>query len=620
MRQVRMARTHFHFGISARAQVGRWQRLKEQEVETHLRGSQAEAAKQARSRLIRVVMHDLRSPLLAVSNVAETLGDLGSEVSMGDRRVTTGLEALRTCTTLIENIVADLLDFERIDSGRMVLVKRSFSIDALLRDTRLAFVPLVAKKGIRLEMGEVPASVAGSFYMGDARRLLQCLSNGISNAAKFTDSGGVIKINAWTTPHADERWQRVHLAVIDSGMGLTKEELKKLSEGGVFTQVGKGQLQGRGGTGLGLNIVRHILDLHDRSVLSIHSKGEGKGTTFEMQLNLEVATAAGSAVAGAGNSYRVVEAAAGRHMGRQLSHDATTSGSRESSTLVRASSTGKSRTSSPPCTSSYSAAQGPDAVHEMVEEDSADEEEDSAGERMRSRGREVSLLQSDGSETPARREGRPCRCLHVEDDMMLQLTFQARLFDRLGVDYDTAENGKIAVDLMDKAEREGKPYTLVIMDNQMPVLTGTEAGALMRKKGYKGLIIGVTGDPEGSLERENFLESGGLDECVDKSLMAMHILEEYILSQKGGKPDPDHPLPQTGLRVSYGRLESSGDGRRHSAAGQSPLEVEQGVRNSNRLRGAADRNSVGSRRRSSGIAANRLSIGSTQSFSKDDLA
>ena len=95
-----------------------------------------------------------------------------------------------------------------------------------------------------------------------------------------------MEISVTESAHTREGWHRVHIRVTDSGIGLDQTELEKLRAGDVFTQVGRGQMQGNGGTGLGLNIARHILQLHNNSVLSLYSVGHRKGTCFEIQLSL----------------------------------------------------------------------------------------------------------------------------------------------------------------------------------------------------------------------------------------------------------------------------------------------------------------------------------------------
>jgi len=391
-------------------------------------------------------------------------------VPLGEPQTRRHLETLRTCSSIMEGIVSDMLDFERIDSGRMTLVHRPFSLERLFADAQITFTPLCARKGVALDFEPLPESVATKRFVGDARRLLQCVSNGLSNANKFCDPGGKIRVRAWRTAHARDGWARVHIAIIDDGIGLDASELRTLQAGGAFAQVGRGQLQGNGGTGLGLTIVRHILKLHHGSELSIYSKGHRQGTTFELIVSMPLAT-------------REDEAA-----GRSVALSPLPS----------------SRTRSPPTGTRSSTAlvfplDSPGAVAQPVPE--------------------------------------PVRCLHVEDDMMLQLSVQARLFSRHNVPCDVANHGQEALELCAQRVAAGNPpYAFVLMDNQMPTMSGAVATRMLRSQGFEGRIIGMTGDPPGSTDREEF-ENAGLDECVDKTPEGLELVERYLLEHVVGRRD-----------------------------------------------------------------------------------
>eukprot|EP00306_Pavlova_sp_CCMP459_P015030 CAMPEP_0185201416 /NCGR_PEP_ID=MMETSP1140-20130426/49202_1 /TAXON_ID=298111 /ORGANISM="Pavlova sp., Strain CCMP459" /LENGTH=228 /DNA_ID=CAMNT_0027768803 /DNA_START=15 /DNA_END=701 /DNA_ORIENTATION=- len=119
----------------------------------------------------------------------------------------------------------------------------------------------------------------------------------------------------------------------------------------------------------------------------------------------------------------------------------------------------------------------------------------------------------------------PVRCLHVEDDVMLQMTLGARLFSRSGLECDVAEDGQAAVDLV--KSRGMHEYSIIVIDNQMPRCGGEEATRRLRAIGYRGLVIGMTGDPVGSPDRTAF-EAAGLDECTDKTLEGMEVVSTHI--------------------------------------------------------------------------------------------
>ncbi|KAJ1617221.1 hypothetical protein T492DRAFT_1101500, partial [Pavlovales sp. CCMP2436] len=118
------------------------------------------------------------------------------------------------------------------------------------------------------------------------------------------------------------------------------------------------------------------------------------------------------------------------------------------------------------------------------------------------------------------------RVLHVEDDAILRKTFELRVLNKLGVPFDVAVNGAEAVRFIIDEKRE---FALVVMDNQMPVLIGTKATRALREGGFRGVIIGMTGDPKGCSERDEF-EASGLTECVDKDTSGIQRVAQLISS------------------------------------------------------------------------------------------
>jgi len=324
-------------------------------------------------------------------------------------------------------------------------------------------------------------------------------------------------VRVWTSPHASEGWTRLHLAVVDNGIGLSREEHEVLLKGEVFTQVGKGQLQGRGGTGLGLNIVRHILRLHDESELFINSKGLWQGTTFEMRINLHHTHATSTNLSSADQDFL---------------QQRTTKSAREQVASRFSHGQGAQRANSSSHSSVDAVSQSPFSNLLGYHGPSASPPSHRASHKAEDRVTSGLELSSEFSFSQGAVESR-CSVLHVEDDLMLQMTFRVMLFERLGALSTTASNGQEALQMLREQEASGHPYTLVVMDNQMPIMGGAETGAAMRQAGFTGVMIGITGDPEGSPERDNFRDRAGLDECVDKTQAGMQLIENHILSQLG---------------------------------------------------------------------------------------
>mmetsp|Transcript_427 Transcript_427/g.1178 ORF Transcript_427/g.1178 Transcript_427/m.1178 type:complete len:348 (+) Transcript_427:1303-2346(+) len=326
----------------------------------------------------------------------------------------------------------------------------------------LTFGNLAQEKGV--DMVVLPAASGpltdGTLHIGDFNRLLQCANNAVSNALKFTDPGGRVQVSM-THVASTAGPGHVVFSVTDTGVGLSGEELNKLNEGSAFTQVGQGQMQGNGGTGLGLVITRELLHKHDGSELKLDSPGHGHGTTCDMILRLPTAP------------RRAEREACAAHEGKS------------------------------------EAAHGC-AAHLPLPPD--------------------------------------FRVLYVEDDNVLRTMFALRVFRKLGIPYDEATNGKMAVELAVARWQEGQAYNFIFMDNQMPVLTGELATRQLRDAGYTGQVIGMTGDPLGSEERARF-ESAGLNVCVDKDDNGVEYVRNILVAHAMPSPAFDTAHQEEGAVI-----------------------------------------------------------------------
>jgi signal transduction histidine kinase len=254
-----------------------------------------EIATRARSRVIRVVMHDISTPLLSFANIIEELSSLPADTRLGDDEVELSLDALSSCTELVQHIVSDFCDFERIESGNLVLVHAPFRAEQLQRMTHATFSTIAQAKGVRLVLDDLDAEARGALLVGDLRRIEHCLNNGMSNAIKHTPSGGVVRITVSLIPHEGGReWTTLRIAVRDTGVGLSADELGVLCQEEAFVKVGRGQMLGEGGSGLGIALSRRIMRLHNGSTLKLLSRGPTLGFTYEMLVVCKLSADSGS--------------------------------------------------------------------------------------------------------------------------------------------------------------------------------------------------------------------------------------------------------------------------------------------------------------------------------------
>jgi signal transduction histidine kinase/ActR/RegA family two-component response regulator len=236
-----------------------------------LRREELERSNRLKDDFLGIVSHELRTPLSAILGWARMLkrGIVGTEPAR-ER----ALEAIERNATLQARLVDDLLDVSRIVSGKLELetsgVDLASVIDAAIDSVRPA---LIAKDlDVRLSLAHEGVTV-----LGDARRLQQVIWNLLTNAIKFTPNGGRIEIRL-------ERADRAaRLTVRDNGIGIPGDVLPHVFER--FKQADGSATRQHGGLGLGLSIVRHVIEAHGGSV-DARSEGPGKGTEVVVDLPL----------------------------------------------------------------------------------------------------------------------------------------------------------------------------------------------------------------------------------------------------------------------------------------------------------------------------------------------
>ncbi|HKZ74741.1 MAG TPA: ATP-binding protein [Steroidobacteraceae bacterium] len=251
----------------------------------------AEAANRMKDDFLSVVSHELRAPLNAIGGWAGVLR-LGRLDAAGIEKAATIIEKnVRAQAKMIE----DLLDVSRIASGKFRFERRAFDPVVAVEGAVEALRPTADTKGVRLALAK---SAQPATILGDPSRLQQAVWNLVSNAVKFTEGGGEICVTLARRDGVAE------VEVRDTGAGITADLLPQLFER--FRQ-GSGTSPRRfGGLGLGLAMVRHIVELHGGEV-EARSDGEGHGATFVIRIPLanerrEASTAAGARPERAGHA------------------------------------------------------------------------------------------------------------------------------------------------------------------------------------------------------------------------------------------------------------------------------------------------------------------------------
>ncbi|HOV02761.1 MAG TPA: ATP-binding protein [Kaistiaceae bacterium] len=248
-------------------------------VEAALRHArdEAEAASRAKSRFLATVSHEIRTPLNGILGMAALLSDtrLSAEQATYARAIETSGEALLS-------LIEDVLDFSRIEAGRLELAPTGFEPRRLAEEVGELLAPRAHGKGIEIASRVAPD--VPEKLVGDAARLRQVLLNLAGNGIKFTEAGGVlVSVAVDSGDPADAERCRLVFEVRDTGVGIAEADAERLFEEFEQTDLGRR----RGGTGLGLAISRRIVELMGGEMTL--SSEPGKGSRFAFAIDLPVA-------------------------------------------------------------------------------------------------------------------------------------------------------------------------------------------------------------------------------------------------------------------------------------------------------------------------------------------
>ncbi|HEY9697932.1 MAG TPA: PAS domain S-box protein [Trichocoleus sp.] len=235
---------------------------------------QAEAVNRIKDEFLAVLSHELRSPLNPILGWTKLLRMRQFDEKMTERALDTIERNAKLQTQLIE----DLLDISRILRGKMSLHNHPVNLTAVI-EAAIETVSLAAEaKGIIVQL---PPGLPPFYVLGDASRLQQVMWNLLSNAIKFTPYGGKVAVQVVEVESVDRQTNLAQITVSDSGKGIASEFLPFVFES--FRQADSSTTRTYGGLGLGLAIVRHLVELHGGTVRA-ESLGEGQGATFIVQL------------------------------------------------------------------------------------------------------------------------------------------------------------------------------------------------------------------------------------------------------------------------------------------------------------------------------------------------
>jgi len=237
----------------------------------------AENANKAKSVFLAYMSHEIRTPMNSIMGFSE----LALETPKDDAapQVREYLNKIKDSTKWLLNIVNDILDISKVESGKMELENVPFTLEEVFSRCQSVILPIIKDKHLELSVYAEPTT--GKKLLGDPVRLYQVLMNLLSNAVKFTNTGKIIV--ASTVKSSNNNKTTVYFEVKDTGIGMTDEQIQKVFS--PFIQADSSTTRNYGGTGLGLSITKNIVELMGGELKVTSSPGSGSSFSFEIIFN-----------------------------------------------------------------------------------------------------------------------------------------------------------------------------------------------------------------------------------------------------------------------------------------------------------------------------------------------
>ena len=230
-----------------------------------------ETADRQKDEFLAMLAHELRNPLAAIRNAMELL----TRMIPTESRIQSALGMTKRQVAQLCRLVDDLLDVSRITQRRIELKRRTIDLPSIIAHAVETVEPLLKEK--QIEISITTSSNQPLHVNGDPARLTQCVVNVLTNAAKYTDFGGLIRVQTSAINSA------AVIEIADNGAGIAPDLLPRIFD--LFVQGDRTLDRSQGGLGIGLSVVKRLVEMHDGVVVA-RSAGLGQGSAFEIRLPL----------------------------------------------------------------------------------------------------------------------------------------------------------------------------------------------------------------------------------------------------------------------------------------------------------------------------------------------